>query len=214
MVLEEALARSLNGATVRLQEETGRSAVRLAARRMGITSSLSQGPALALGVDAVTPLELAGAYAPFVNGGYRVEPHAVTSIKTGDGETVYLRDANFLGPAATPRSIAALNGMLRAVVGQGTGRAAALSSYEAYGKTGTTQENRDAWFVGHAGGYVCAVWIGRDDNRSMGDITGGAAPAIIWREVMERVLDARPPRRAPMLAPLAADAAESRQSLN
>ncbi len=212
VVLEEALARSLNGATVRVQEGAGRGAVRLAARRMGITSSLSQGPALALGVDAVTPLELAGAYAPFVNGGYRVEPHAVTSIRTGDGESVYRREANLLGPAASPRSIAALNGMLRAVVTQGTGRAAALSSYDAYGKTGTTQENRDAWFVGHAGGYVCAVWIGRDDNRPMGDITGGTAPALIWREVMERVLEVRPPKHPPILAPLTTGSAESRRS--
>ncbi len=214
VVLEEALARSLNGATVRVQEDTGRGAVRLAARRMGISSSLSQGPALALGVDAVTPLELAGAYAPLVNGGYRVEPHAVTSITTGDGESVYRRDANLLGPAASPRSISALNEMLRAVVVLGTGRAAALSSHDAYGKTGTTQDNRDAWFVGHAGGYVCAVWIGRDDNRSMGDITGGAAPAEIWREVMERVLAAHPHGRATTLAPLAPDAAKSWQSPN
>jgi penicillin-binding protein 1A len=169
---------------------------------MGISSSLSQGPALALGVDTVTPLELAGAYAPLVNGGYRVEPHAVTSIKTGDGESVYRRDANLLGPAASSQSTAALNLMLRSVVAYGTGAAASLSSYEAYGKTGTTQESRDAWFVGHAGGYVCVVWVGRDDNRPMGDITGGTAPALIWREVMERVLDARPPVRAPILAPL------------
>lgn len=214
VVLEEALARSLNGATVRVQEDIGRGAVRLAARRMGITSSLSQGPALALGVDTVTPLELAGAYAPLVNGGYRVEAHAVSSIKTGDGETVYRRDANLLGTAASAQSIAALNGMLRAVVTRGTGRAAALSSHDAFGKTGTTQESRDAWFVGHAGGYVCAVWIGRDDNRPMGDITGGTAPAIIWREVMERVLDARAPMRSPVLAPLAAGSAENRLSPN
>jgi penicillin-binding protein 1A len=202
VTLNEALARSLNGATVRVQEEVGRDAVRLVLRRMGISSSLSQGPALALGVDTVTPLELAGAYAPLVNGGYRVEPHAVTSIKTGDGESVYRRDANLLGPAASSQSTAALNLMLRSVVAYGTGAAASLSSYEAYGKTGTTQESRDAWFVGHAGGYVCVVWVGRDDNRPMGDITGGTAPALIWREVMERVLDARPPVRAPILAPL------------
>lgn len=204
VALEEALARSLNGATVRLQEETGRGAVRLAARRMGIVSSLSQGPALALGVDAVSPLELASAYVPLINGGYRVEPHAVTSIATGEDESIYRRDGNLLGPAASSRSIDALNAMLRTVVTGGTGRAAALSRYDAYGKTGTTQDSRDAWFVGHAGGLVCAVWLGRDDNKPMGDITGGAAPAIIWREVMERVLEREPPRRAPLLAPVVA----------
>jgi len=204
ITLEGALARSLNGATVRVQEQTGRGAVRLAARRMGLTSSLSQGPALALGVDAVSPLELAGAYVPLVNGGYRVEPHAVASIATGDGETVYRRNATLLAPAASPHAIAALNDMLRTVVREGTGRAASLAHYETYGKTGTTQDSRDAWFVGHAGGLVCAVWIGRDDNKPMGEITGGAAPATIWREVMERALEARPPKPTPALAPLLA----------
>ncbi|MFN3961054.1 MAG: transglycosylase domain-containing protein [Parvularculaceae bacterium] len=204
VTIAEALSRSLNGATVRLQEDAGRGAVRLAARRMGLVSPLSQGPALALGVDAVSPLELAGAYVPLVNGGYRVEPHAVASLATSDGEIIYRRNANLVAVAASPGSIAALNDMLRAVVTQGTGRAAALSRYEAYGKTGTTQESRDAWFVGHAGGLVCAVWIGRDDNRPMGDITGGKAPAVIWREVMERVLEVRPPKRGPLLAPLIA----------
>jgi penicillin-binding protein 1A len=202
--ITQALSRSLNGATVRLQEEVGRGAVLLAARRMGLVSPLSEGPALALGVDAVSPLELAGAYVPLVNGGYRVEPHAVASLATSDGEIIYRRNANLVAVAASPGAVAALNEMLHAVVLEGTGRAAALSRYEAFGKTGTTQESRDAWFVGHAGGLVCAVWIGRDDNRPMGDITGGKAPAVIWREVMERVLEARPPKRAPLLAPLIA----------
>jgi penicillin-binding protein 1A len=205
VTLEEALARSLNGATVRVQETAGRGAVRVAARRMGLTSPLSQGPALALGVDAVTPLELAGAYAPLVNGGYRVEPHGVASIATGDGEQVFRRETSFDGTAASPQAVAALNAMLRTVVVSGTGRAAALSKYNVYGKTGTTQDNRDAWFAGHAGGLVCVVWVGRDDNKPMGDITGGAAPAVIWREVMERALAARPPKRAtPLLAPAVA----------
>lgn len=208
VTLEEALARSLNGATVRVQEAAGRGAVRVAARRMGLTSPLSQGPALALGVDAVTPLELAGAYAPLVNGGYRIEPHAVVSVKTGDGEAVYRREASFSGTAASPQALAALNAMLRSVVVSGTGRAAGLSKYDAYGKTGTTQDNRDAWFAGHAGGLVCVVWVGRDDNKPMGEITGGTAPAVIWREVMERALAARPPGSAPPLLTPAIAAAE------
>ena len=212
VTLEEALARSLNGATIRVQEAAGRGAVRVVARRMGITSPLSQGPALALGVDAMSPLELAGAYVPLVNGGYRAEPHAVVSIETGDGERIYRREANFSGTAASPQAIAGLNVMLRSVIVAGTGRAAKLPGYDAYGKTGTTQENRDAWFVGHAGGLVCAVWVGRDDNAPMGDITGGTAPAVIWREVMERALAARPPKvKAPLLAPALAVEAQPDQ---
>ncbi len=151
VTLTEALARSLNGATIRLQEDTGRSAVRLAARRMGIEVSLTQGPAVGLGVDAMTPIDLAGAYAPFANGGYRVTPHAVERIDLADGERVFERPATFDGVAASPRSIALVNEMLAAVTDWGTGKAARLSRFQSRGKTGTTQDYRDAWFAGHAG---------------------------------------------------------------
>ena len=129
----------------------------------------------------MTPLELAGAYAPFANGGYRVEPTAIERIDMADGGRLYRRGAAFVDVAAAPGSIAALNDMLAGVVRDGTGRAAALSHFQAFGKTGTTQANRDAWFAGHAGGLVCVVWTGRDDDRPMGGVTGGAAPATIWR---------------------------------
>jgi penicillin-binding protein 1A len=203
VTLTEALARSLNGATLRLQEETGRGAVRLAAKRFGIDSPLTQGPSLALGVDEVSPLELAGAYAPFANGGWRVEPHAVERIDLADGGRVFIHAAPYVDAAASPRTIAKANEMLAAVVDWGTGKAARLSRHRAFGKTGTTQNNRDAWFAGHAGGLICVVWVGRDDDTSMGDITGGGAPAVIWREIMERALVVRPPKPAAILAPAA-----------
>lgn len=212
VTMTEALARSLNGATVRLQEETGRGAVRLAAKRMGLKGPMTQGPALALGVDLVTPLELAAAYAPFANGGYRVEPHGVERIDLGDGERIFERRARYLDAAASPQSIRRMNEMLAATAEWGTGKAARLSRARAYGKTGTTQDNRDAWFAGHAGGLICVVWVGRDDNGSMGDVTGGGAPAAIWREILERALIARPPMgradplAAPVLAPVTVDA--------
>lgn len=203
VTLTEGLARSLNGATVRVQEQTGRGAVRLAAKRMGFGGALTLGPALALGVDAVTPLELAGAYAPLANGGYRIEPHAVERIDLSDGDAVFVRKSKFIEAAASSDSIRQLNEMLAAVADWGTGRQARLSRYSTHGKTGTTQDNRDAWFAGHAGGLVCVVWVGRDDDKPMGDITGGGAPAIIWREIMERSLIVRPPRSAdiPVAAP-------------
>jgi penicillin-binding protein 1A len=183
-----ALAHSLNAATIRLQESIGRNAVRRMARRMGVEGDLSDGPALALGVDAVTPLELARAYAPFANGGYRVAAHAVSRIDLADGGALFRNEAGFSEQAASAQSIAALNEMLAEVVRAGTGKSARLTRAEARGKSGTTQESRDAWFAGHAGGLVCVVWIGRDNNQPMGDMTGGAAPAIIWREAMERAL--------------------------
>lgn len=198
--LTEALARSLNSATVRVQEQAGRIAVRRAARRMGLTA-VTRGPALALGVDAVSPLELAGAYAPFANGGFRVNVHAIDSIRTTDGDSVYRRQAQMADVAASFRSIAELNMMLGEVVRSGTGRAAAISGWTVAGKTGTTQESRDAWFAGHAGGLICVVWVGRDDNKPMDDMTGGGAPAIIWHEAMSRALDAHGVRPRPAAAP-------------
>jgi penicillin-binding protein 1A len=199
--LTTALAQSLNSACVRVQEKVGRSAVRIAARRMGLARTTTRGPALALGVDAVSPLELAGAYAPLVNGGFRIETHAIDSIRTSDGALLWRRDAAMRDVAASYRSVAALNDMLAAVVSTGTGRAAAIPGWRAAGKTGTSQDSRDAWFAGHAGGLVAVVWVGRDDNRPLEDLSGGGAPAVIWREAMRRALEGRRAGERPQLAP-------------
>lgn len=203
--LSAALAYSLNSATVRVQERVGRSAVRIAARRMGLARTETRGPALALGVDAVSPLELAGAYAPLVNGGFRIAIHSIDSIRTGDGAAVWRRDAAMRDVAASFRSVGALNRMLEGVVSSGTGRAAAIPGWRVAGKTGTTQESRDAWFAGHAGGLVCVVWIGRDDNRPIAGLAGGGAPAIIWREAMRRALESRTGDAPPAPPPTGAD---------
>ncbi|MEM6413052.1 MAG: PBP1A family penicillin-binding protein [Pseudomonadota bacterium] len=187
--LSTALALSLNAATIQLQERTGRSAVRLTARRMGFDVPLSRGAALGLGVDVVTPLELAAAYTPFANGGYRIRPHTVNEVHLFSGALAYQNAGSVIEQAVSPRTIKQVNRMLEGVVEWGTGKKAALPFARAAGKTGTSQENRDAWFVGHAGGLVCAVWVGRDDNRPMAkDSTGGRAPAIIWSAVMSRAL--------------------------
>lgn len=203
VTLREALARSLNSATIRLQESIGRNAVRRTARAMGLEGPLDPGPALALGVDVVSPLELAGAYAPFANGGYRIAPHVIESIETADGDLLYRRPATVLDVAAPYGSIQVINNMLHSVTEWGTGRAAALSLYPAAGKTGTSQESRDAWFAGYAGGLVTVVWVGRDDNSPMKGVTGGGPPAAVWREVMERALAVYPPARfePPLVAP-------------
>lgn len=194
--LTEALARSLNSVAVRVQEHVGRNAVQITAHKMGLDAKLSNGPALALGVDALSPLVLAGAYTPFANGGYRIRPHGVSAIKTVDGQQVFRLETPFEDIASPVHAIDGLNDMMGAVVSWGTGRAAALDAHQAYGKTGTTQNNRDAWFVGHAGGLTAVVWVGRDDNKPMGQVTGGKAPAIIWREIMNRALSGKPATRA------------------
>lgn len=186
--LREALAQSLNSAAVRVQERTGRGHVRETARRMGWSGALTPGPSLALGVDAISPLDLAGAYAPFANGGFRVEPHLVERIETSDGDLVFQRRGTILEEAAPAVAIAAANDMMQSVVEWGTGRAAAIPGYRAAGKTGTSQDSRDAWFAGHAGALVGVVWIGRDDNAPMTGMTGGRAPALIWGQMLARAL--------------------------
>lgn len=215
VTLTTALAKSLNAATVRLQESVGRAAVRDMAAAMGLDAPLSEGPALALGVDAVSPLMLARAYAPLANGGYRVSIQAIDRIETIDGSTYYTAPGGFDGEALNARHVNALNRMLEETVRTGTGRRAAIEGVRVAGKTGTTQDHRDGWFVGHARGFVLAVWVGRDDNQPMiaaggvsdvtgnvtpdvtsdvtSDVTGGGAPAILWREIMTGALTAQKP---------------------
>ncbi len=196
VTLREALARSLNSAAVRLQERTGRTNVRATAKAMGWPGELTIGPSLALGVDAISPIDLAGAYAPFSNGGFRIAPHVIDRIDTADGDIVYRRKGSIIAEAAPAYAIDQANEMLTSVAQWGTGRAASIPGYRVAGKTGTSQANRDAWFAGHAGGLVGVVWIGRDDNAPMDAVmTGGRAPAVIWREMLARALP--PPSYAP-----------------
>ncbi|MEM9169748.1 MAG: PBP1A family penicillin-binding protein [Pseudomonadota bacterium] len=193
-----ALALSLNSAAVRVQERVGRGAVRLAARRMGLDADLSRGASLALGVDETTPLGLAAAYAPFANGGYRVVAHGVSEIATAEGQRLYAGASGYDGVAVDAATAESMNRMLRAVAAWGTGKNAALDDVAVYGKTGTSQDSRDAWFVGHAGGLVAVVWLGRDDNAPMDGVTGGGAPARLWRGVMRAALDVRANKREPL----------------
>lgn len=211
--LSEALTHSLNSAAVRVQERAGRWRVRQLAHRLGLKKVKTEGPALSLGVDEVTPLELADAYAALANNGYRSPAYSVQRIRTADGQLIYERPETLLEAAASPGSVAQLNRMLEDVVTTGTGKRASLSGYTARGKTGTTQESRDAWFAGHAGGLAGVVWIGRDNFHPMGDMLGGAAPAILWRETMQRALEAagvpydrvRPDAAADIFTPPPAD---------
>jgi len=192
VTLTDALARSLNSATIRLQEWAGRDRVRFMARAMGFDSRLNPDAALALGTDAISPLELAQAYVPMINNGISMHAHSIISIKTKEGVDVYHRNDGVRGVAASEHSIAQLNQMLGAVTEYGTGRNARIEGWSVAGKTGTTQDSRDAWFAGHVGGLVAVVWTGYDDNRPMKDangkaITGGRAPAQLWQSVMGEV---------------------------
>jgi penicillin-binding protein 1A len=182
ITLEEALAQSINTASVRLLLQAGGpGAVASVAFRLGIADTLPNNASLALGTGEVGLLELAGAYCTFFNGGYKVTPTGLGAV-TADGKPLAL---NRTPPVAVvdPNLAAMMVRMMAAVVSRGSGRAAALPDRLVAGKTGTTQDYRDAWFIGSAGGVVIGVWVGNDDNRPMRDVTGGSLPARLFHDI-------------------------------
>ena len=187
--LEFALARSLNTVAVQLAYNVGAGTVVDTAHRLGIKADLHRDLSIALGSSGVPPLEMATAYASIARGGFVVVPYAITRIKDMDGRLVYER-----APFASERrivneqSIANLIYMMEGVVQVGTGQGAAINGYRIAGKTGTSQDFRDAWFIGFSGNLICAVWVGNDDNSSMKSVTGGSLPARIWKETMTTAL--------------------------
>src|SRR4051812_3201181 len=192
LTLADALAHSVNTITVNLAQEVSIANVVAAAKRLGITSPLQANASLALGTNEVTPLELTGAYAAFANGGYRVYPYFVTEVDDAKGKVFYRRQPprpQRVIASATNRDMLA---MLWNVVATGTGNSASLGAREAGGKTGTTQDSKDAWFVGFTTDYVAAVWVGNDDSKPMRGVTGGTLPAQIWREAMRSAESGKP----------------------
>jgi len=183
LTLADALAHSVNTITVNLAQEIGVPKVVAAAKRLGIASHLDANASLALGTNEVTPFELTAAYAPFANGGYRVTPYLVTQVNIAN-QTVYQRHAPPPQQVIDENVNRDMNAMLYGVVVNGTGGYASLHGREAAGKTGTTQDSHDAWFVGYTTDYVAAAWVGNDDASPTRGVTGGTLPAYIWRDAM------------------------------
>ena len=183
LTLADALAHSVNTITVNLAQEVGIRKVIEAARRVGITSPLQANASLALGTAEVTPLELTAAYAAFANGGYKVAPYMVTQVDIA-GKTVYQRRPTQPQRVIDQSVDRDLTAMMYGVVVNGTGGYASLHGREAAGKTGTTQDSHDAWFVGFTSDYVGAAWVGNDDSSPTRGVTGGTLPAYIWRDTM------------------------------
>jgi penicillin-binding protein 1A len=205
LTLADALAHSVNTITANLAQEVGISTIVDAAARCGISSPLEQNASLALGTSEVTPIELTTAYAAFANGGMAVEPYYVTEVDGPNGQVLYKRKA------PEPQRIIAdhvdkdLVAMMYGVVTSGTGRSASLTAHEAAGKTGTTQDYHDAWFVGFTTDYVASVWVGNDDSSPMKTVTGGTLPAAIWHDVMtvaEKGLPSTPLAKSEPQAPV------------
>ena len=185
LTLADALAHSVNTITANLAQEVGVSAVMAAAQRCGIQSKLTENASLALGTSEVTPLELTRAYAVFANGGQVVYPYFVSAVEDNGGHLLYSRKPDQYRERIVASHVNRdLVAMLYGVVTQGTGRAAAVAGHEAGGKTGTTQDFHDAWFVGFTADYVTSVWVGNDDSTPMKAVTGGSLPAQIWHATM------------------------------
>ena len=200
ITIREAFARSSNAATVRLAERVGRGNVLRAARELGIASPLTDRPSISLGTSGVSLVELTAAYAAIAGGRYPVRPRGLPlSSEANRGVAGWFAAG---GSLDRRRDWAPMLDLLWAAANHGTGRRAALA-VPTFGKTGTTQDNRDAIFVGFAGDLVVGVWVGHDDNRSLGKISGGTAPARIWRAFMAPAIatDRRAGRELPFRAP-------------
>ncbi len=182
ITLKQAFAKSSNVAAVRLYQRLGDKAVLQAARDLGIRSPLSADPSLALGTSGVTLLELTSAYAAVAANSYPVDPHALPKDAPGILARLWSPQRSLGGKVHQE-----MLDLLSATINSGTARAANLA-VAAYGKTGTTQDNRDALFVGFAGDLVVGVWIGRDDNQPLRGVHGGGLPARIWRDFMTQAV--------------------------
>ena len=196
ITLREAFARSSNAATVRLSENVGRANVMRAARELGITTPLPNSPSLALGTAGVSLLELTSAYAAVASGRYPIRARGLP--EEGAGRFAGLLQSG--GRMDSRRDWAPMLDLLYAAVNNGTGKRAALV-VPTFGKTGTSQDNRDALFVGFAGDLVVGVWVGRDDDRPLGrKVSGGTTPAQMWRSFMVSALavDGRAGPRLPV----------------
>jgi penicillin-binding protein 1A len=184
VTLTQALAMSLNTVAVRVGLEVGPKNVARTAHRLGISSRLDANPSIALGTSEVSMIELVGAYAPFANGGLSVSPHVVTRIKTLDGKLLYARQPEQPNQVIEPRNVALMNVMMQETLVSGTARKAEIPGWAAAGKTGTSQDFRDAWFVGYTANLVTGVWLGNDDNSPTKKATGGGLPVEVWTRFM------------------------------
>jgi penicillin-binding protein 1A len=188
--IQTALVQSINTVAARVANQVGTQNVARTARRLGITSPIQTDPSMALGAVEVSPLEMAQAYDAFANGGYAVKAYGIERIRTTSGRVLYDHSVDKTPPPKVIPSqpLNYMNQMMRQVLVSGSGVGARVNGYDLAGKTGTTSDYRDAWFVGYTGGFVAAVWVGRDNDTPMRSVTGGSYPARLWRAFMSAAL--------------------------
>lgn len=182
--LQTALALSINTVAVQLANEVGPDRVIKTAERLGITSPLQPNPSIALGTSEVSLLELTDAYVPFANGGYSAKPYVITRVKNVAGKTLYEHPSVKATQIIDPLYVGMMNSMMTDTLARGTGRKAAIAGWQAAGKTGTTNDSKDAWFVGYTANLTTGVWLGNDDSKPTKRMTGGSLPAQIWNRFM------------------------------
>jgi len=185
VTLTRALSQSLNTVAVRLGVEAGAKAVANVAHRLGITSDLQVNASIALGTSEVSPLELVSAYVPFANGGIGVQPHIVAKVRTATGKLLYQRKGSSNGRVIDQQYVPMMNAMMQEALLSGTARKASLPGWQAAGKTGTSQDWRDAWFVGYTSHMITGVWLGNDDNSPTKKASGGGLPVEVWSNFMK-----------------------------
>ncbi len=190
--LTEAMAQSINTVAVQVSERVGRQKVVEMAQRLGLDAPLAPVPSIALGGANMTLDDLTSAYLPFARGGTRVEPYAIDEIADGRGRIFYQYDEKRPEPAIDPAVARDVSHVLYQVMSTGTGRSANLGARQAVGKTGTTNDWRDAWFVGYTPQLVAGVWVGNDEYEAMSKVTGGAYPAAIWKAFMTAAHEGAP----------------------
>lgn len=181
--LRNAMAKSINTVAVKLAQRVGISKVISQAQKLGITSPMNKDLSSALGTSEVTLLELTGAYAHLANYGNSLWVHGIEEIIRSDGSVIYKRQQSQPQRVISTKATAYMNDMLLNVVESGTGRKAQISRQVA-GKTGTSQDSRDAWFIGYTDDLVAGVWLGNDDNSPMDRVGGSGVPTQIWRDFM------------------------------
>lgn len=182
--LTEALAKSINTVAVQVTERVGRGKVAEAAMRLGVNDNIPAHRSIALGAVDVTLERLTGAYIPFARNGLAPSTYSISSVETRDGTVIYQREDEVPRAVLDPKIAKNITHMLYQVVHSGTGRRANLGMRDAAGKTGTTNDWRDAWFVGYTDQLITGVWVGNDDYLPMEKITGGSIPAMIWHDFM------------------------------
>jgi penicillin-binding protein 1A len=192
VTLTQALSMSLNTVAVRLVQEVGAANVVRTAHRLGIASKLEPNASIGLGTSEVSLTELVGAYLPFANGGRGVSPHVVLKIRTTGGKLLYARQPDQFGQVIDPRNVAMMNTMMEETLLSGTARKGEIPGWTAAGKTGTSQDFRDAWFIGYTPSLITGVWLGNDDNSPTKKATGGGLPVEVWSRFMRAALQGVP----------------------